>query len=90
MANRLSLSSGGPAATFYNSLNPEERRSLDVALEYIRDVPFEHGGIITKRFMSPLMIYVYEDAEWKISYGLSFRPGHYTEYDIGIWSIARV
>ena len=89
MANRLSFGRGSPALAFYNSLGPEERTSLDAALDYIRDAPFEHGDLITKRFMPPVIVYVYRDDQWRISYSLSFRPGHYTEYDISIHSIAR-
>ena len=65
-----------------------ERASVDAALDYIRDFPFEHGDIITKRLLPPVVVYEYTDGEWRISYSLSFRPGEVT-CDISIWAIAR-
>ena len=46
---------------FYDSLSEDERKSLDVALDYIKSVPFEHGDIITKRLMPTVMVYTYDD-----------------------------
>ncbi len=89
MANRLTFSRNGPARSFYASLPYDDRKALDEILEYIKDFPFEHGDIITKRFAPPVYIYVYRDDEWRISYGLSFHRGS-VYCDIGIWAISRV
>ena len=68
MLNSLSLSC--PVVEFYRSLNPIRRASLDGAFEYIRDVPFEHGDIITSRLLAPVMVYTYNDGVWRCTYSL--------------------
>ena len=72
MPNRLSLSC--PVVEFYRSLNPIRQASLDKAFDYIRDVPFEHGDIVTSRFMSPVMVYTYNDGVWRCTYSLGLIP----------------
>ena len=84
MPNRLSLSS--PADKFYRSLNPRDRATLDKVLDYIRDVPFPHGDIITVRYMPPVMVYTYDDGVWKCTYGLGLVP-ETTQYLISVHSI---
>ena len=86
MANSLSLGHDSPAHRFYASLRGEARASVDAALEYIRDLPFENGDIIAKRLLPPVVVYEYTDGEWRISYSLSFRPA-----EVGFhisWAIA--
>ena len=61
---------------------------MDAALEYIRDFPFEHGDIIAKRLLPPVVVYEYIDGEWSISYGLSVLPDEGTLH-VSIWAIAR-
>ena len=72
MPNRLSLSC--PVVEFYRSLNPIRQASLDKAFDYIRDVPFEHGDTVTKRFMPPVMVYTYNDGVWRCTYSLGLIP----------------
>ena len=88
MANVLYLSSDSPASRLYPSLTGEERLAIDDALDYIRDFPFEHGDVITKRLLPPVMVYEYADGNWRISYSLSFLPSD-ASYSIDIWAIAR-
>ncbi len=61
---------------------------MDAALEYIRDFPFEHGDIIAKRLLPPVVVYEYTDGQWRISYGLSVLPDEGTLH-VSIWAIAR-
>ena len=89
MPNSLSFTEGSPAAAFYASLGAEERASLDAALEYVRDVPFPHGDIITKRIMAPHLVYVFDDNEWQIAYTMRFLAGE-SSYDISVHAIARL
>lgn len=89
MPNRILFSVNGNATDFYNSLNTQERNSLDEALEYIQDFPFEHGDTIEKRFMPPVTIYLFRDDCWRISYSLSFHPTESIGVDISIFAIAR-
>ena len=69
MDNQLTFSAE-KVRLFYDSLSEAERESLDIALDYIKSVPFEHGGIITRRLMSPVMVYTYDDGRWRIMYTL--------------------
>ena len=87
MPNRLSLSENSPAYRLYTSLAPVDRATLDAALDYIRDAPFPHGGIVTAHRMPPVTVYVYRDDEWRISYGLGFSPNDAT-YEISVHAIA--
>ena len=87
MSNRIRISESGPARTVYENLSEEERREVDSRLEYIRDTPFEHGDIVQRFYRPPVVLYVYDDGQWRMSYGLSHRGAY---YDIGIWNIARV
>ena len=88
MANRLRISSAGKARAFIDSLDNLSRQSLYEALGYIQDIPFEHGNIITRKMMPPVMVYTYNDGRWRILYSLSGLSGH-VEYDIGVYSISR-
>ena len=67
----------------YTSLRGEDRSSLDHALAYMRDVPFAHSETITTRFVPPVVVYVYQDEDWRISYTLGFLPAE-AEFDINI------
>ena len=87
--NRLSFTEGSPAPELYASLKAEERASLDEVLEYIRDVPFPHGDTITKRLMTPHLVYVFDDDEWQIAYTMRFLPKE-NSYDISVHAIARL
>lgn len=89
MPNRILFSANGNATDFYNSLNTQDRNSLDEALEYIRDFPFEHGDTIERRLMPPVTIYLFRDDYWRISYSLSFQPTEPFVVDINIFAIAR-
>ena len=88
MPNRLSFSSGGAAARLYASLRGEERSSLDRALDYIKDAPFAHSETVTAHFAPPVVVYVYQDEDWRISYTLGFLPAE-AAFDINIHAIAR-
>ena len=59
-------------------MDNEGRASLKEALHYIRDVPFEHGHMVTRRMMEPVMMYMYNDENWRIAYTLSKVPGELT------------
>ena len=72
MPNRLSFTEGSHASEFYASLRVEGRDSLDAVLEYIRDVPFPHGDTVTKRLMTPHLVYVFDDNEWQIAYTMRY------------------
>lgn len=89
MPNRLSFTESSHASEFYAFLGVEERASLDAVLEYIRDVPFPHGDTITKRLMTPHLVYVFDDNEWQIAYTMQYLPGE-NSYDISVHSIARL
>lgn len=86
MRNRLTFSSGGPAARLYRSLDPDTRSSLDSALDYIRDVPYPHGEVITTRHMPPVTVYEYNDGTWKVSYGLGY-DREQRIFHISVWAI---
>ncbi len=87
MPNSIRFSESGPARTVYEGLSPDESQQVDDVLDYIRDVPFEHGAVVQRMYRPPVVLYVYDDGQWRISYGLSHRGAY---YDIGIWNIARV
>ena len=87
MPNRLSLSY--PVVEFYRSLNPIRRASLDKAFDYIRDVPFEHGDIITRRLLLPVMVYTYNDGVWRCTYSLGLIP-ETVVYTIGVHSVKSI
>ena len=70
MPNRLTLSER--ARRFYQALDEQILSSLDEALDYIRDAPFSHGGLIRREFRPPVMMYFYDDGIWRIGYVLSF------------------
>ena len=70
MPNRLTLSDR--ARRFYQTLDAPSLSSLDEALDYIRDAPFSHGGLIRREFRPPVMMYFYDDGAWRIGYVLSF------------------
>ena len=89
MPNRLSFTEGSQASEFYASLGLKDRDSLDAALEYVRDVPFPHGDTITKRLMTPHLVYVFDDNEWQIAYTMRFLPEE-NSYDISVHAIARL
>ncbi|MYE54475.1 MAG: hypothetical protein F4X34_04675 [Chloroflexi bacterium] len=88
MPNRILFSVNGNATDFYNSLNTQERNSLDEALEYIRDFPFEHGDTVIRRIRPPVVIYLFRDDYWRISYSLSTHPTEPISVDISIFAIA--
>ena len=88
MANRLRISSAGKARAFIDSLDNPSRQSLYEALGYIQDAPFEHGNIITRKMMPPVVVYTYDDGRWRILYSLS-RPSALVDYDISVYSISR-
>ena len=87
MPNRIQFSTSGKAVEFYKSLPYQKRQSRDTTLDYIRDVPFEHGDIITKRFASPVVIYTYTDEQWRIMYTLSTQPGQAPDMNIEVFAI---
>ena len=89
LPNRLSISEDSPAHRLYTSLAPDARVSLDAALDYIRDAPFEHGDLITARLLPPVVVYEYRDDEWRISYSLGISPSGAT-YEISVHAIARL
>ena len=89
MPNRISFSANGNAIDFYNSLNTQERNSLDEALDYIRDFPFEHGDTVVRRIRPPVVIYLFRDDYWRISYSLSFHHTEPLSMDIIIFAMAR-
>ena len=86
LPNRIRFSESGPARTVYENLREDERREIEEILEYIRDVPFEHGAVIRRMYRPPVTFYVYYDERWRVSYSLSLRGAF---YDIGVWSIER-
>ena len=87
MPNRIRFSESGPARTVYENLSEEERREVDGRLEYIRQAPFAHGDIIRQVYRLPVTFYIYDDGQWRISYGLSYRGAY---FDIGVFAIARL
>jgi hypothetical protein len=87
LLNSLSLSY--PVVEFYRSLNPIRRASLDKAFDYIRDVPFEHGDIITRRLLPPVMVYTYNDGVWRCTYSLGLIPETIT-YTISVYSVKSI
>ena len=70
MPNRLTLSEG--ARHFYQTLDAHRLPSFDEALDYIRDAPFSHGGLIRRESRPPVMMYFYDNGVWRIGYVLSF------------------
>ena len=70
MPNRLTLSER--AHLFYQTLDSHSLSSLDEALDYIRDAPFSHGGLIRREQRPPITMYFYDDGTWRIGYVLSF------------------
>lgn len=70
MPNRLTLSER--ARIFYQTLDATSLTSLDEALDYIRDAPFSHGGLIRREQRPPVTMYFYDDGTWRIGYVLSF------------------
>ena len=89
MPSRLGFTEGSYASDFYASLGVGDRDSLDAVLEYIRDVPFPHGDTVTKRLMTPHLVYVFDDNEWQIAYTMRFLPRE-NSYDISVHAIARL
>ena len=86
MTNRLSVSEGSPAHTFYLSAQPEDVASIDVALDCIQDAPFPDGDRITARYMAPVTVYCYQDSEWRITFGMGYVPSC-DACDISVWAI---
>ena len=87
MPNHIQFSTSGNAVEFYKALPSQKRQSLDTALDYIRDVPFEHGDLITKRSAPPVVIYTYTDERWRILYTLSAQPGQAPDMNIEVFAI---
>ena len=87
MPNRIQFSASGNAIAFYKALPPQKRQSLDTVLDYIRDVPFEHGDLITKRSAPPVVIYTYTDERWRILYTLSTQPEQAPDMNIAVFAI---
>ena len=79
LPNELRFDRSGTAAAFYRGLNSIRRVSLDVALDDIRSNPQPDGELIISLLMAPVVIYYYENSEFKISYSLSYMPndGHW-------------
>ena len=87
MPNQLWFDKGGPAERFYRDLDPEARASLDQVLDHIRDNSAPDSARITSVFMSPVVIYYYEDDDWKVS----FNPSYYRSDEsmhVQVWAIA--
>ena len=83
MANQLTFSKHGNAREILSSLDKSDRESLFDALAYIKDAPFEHGGLITRQLRPPVMVYTYNDGDWRILYTLHTIPGQ-IGFHIGI------
>ena len=90
MPNQIQFSVGGNARPFYLSLDPKQRRSLDRVLDYIRDFPFEHGDVVTKRYTPPVVLYIYADDCWRVSYTLDKYPRQPLWNNINVFAMARV
>ena len=88
MPNRIQISSSGNAISFYKSLSRKKRCSLEAVLDYIRDFPYEHGEIIKKRFANPVILYVYRDNCWRVSYTMDKRPNQPLWNNINVFAIA--
>ncbi len=70
---RNTLSFSRNAANFIlDDLDKEERESIGDALDYIKERPYEQKGLITSRFASPVVLYEYDDNEWRIIYTISY------------------
>ena len=91
MDNVIQLKKGSQAARIYRTIPAQDRESLDDALEYIQDIPWGHGDIITKRSMPGCRgdLYVYRDDDWDIAYDLHFNP-YAVEFTISVWAIDRI
>ena len=78
----------GNASQFYRSLSPHQQEELRDALDYIRDVPFEHGDTIVKRVVDSEFIYLYEDDLWRISFKTILQnPSNARSFTISILAI---
>ena len=88
MPNQLVFSEGSSADETYRSLDQEARRSLDSALDYIKDMPFPHGDTIVSVAMSPVVVYYYNDDMWEITFSLSYLKSEQV-FRIGIHAISR-
>ena len=88
MPNQLSFSINGQPQELYRSLSHDTRASLDVVLDLLLVNPSPDGIHKTAIFMSPVVVYYYEDEDWKVSYSLSYYPVEKIT-DIGIYAIAQ-
>ena len=70
----------------YRSLDRIAHLSLDVALDRIANDPQPDGDRIISHDVPPGVIYIYEDDDWKISYGLSYSRTDQC-YDIEVFAI---
>ena len=59
---------------------------MDLALDYIKDVPFPHGEVVTARQMPPVTVYEYNDGIWRIAYSLGYQR-ELGIFDISVWAI---
>ena len=86
--NRIMVSWDTPAMKQLLSGGIGEVRQLLRSLSSLRSDPTPDGETKISVLMAPVVMYYYDDGEYKISYGLSHYPKD-DRYDIRIYSVAR-
>ena len=87
MRSRIRFIRNGQATRLYRSLNPADRASLDIAFDSIGNYPVADGIRITTVDVPPGVIYIYQDEDWRISFGVSYSITD-ERYDVEIYAIA--